>query len=132
MELVIKIPESFEGHFNQDRFKDSFERILEDCKHSAILSGIYEFETIEMLIRAFENGTPLPKGHGRLIDADSTLATAWTNLYKHEDEWEKKDNDYLPFGRMYDQNGFECCQQTIVNAPTIIEADGGDEDEVSD
>ena len=69
------------------------------------------------------NGTPLPKGHGRLIDADRTLATTWTNFYKHEDEWEKKDNDYLPIGRLYDQNGFECCQQTIVNAPTIIEAD---------
>lgn len=63
------------------------------------------------------------QGHGRLIDADRTLATAWTNFYKHEDEWEKKDNDYLPIGRFYDQNGFECCQQTIVNAPTIIEAD---------
>lgn len=72
---------------------------------------------------AILNGTPLPKGHGRLIDADNTLATAWTNFYKHEDEWEKKDNDYLPIGRLYDQNGFECCQQTIVNAPTIIEAD---------
>lgn len=73
------------------------------------------------LCEAIRNGTPLPEHHGRLIDADSTLATAWTNFYKHEDEWEKKDNDYLPFGRMYEQNGFECCQQTIVNAPTIIE-----------
>ena len=59
MQLVIEIPKAFEGHFNQDRFKDSFERILEDCKHSAILSGIYEFETIEMLIKAFENGKTL-------------------------------------------------------------------------
>lgn len=73
-------------------------------------------------------GTPLPKGHGRLIDADRTLKTAWTNFYKHEDEWEKKDNDYLPIGRIYDQNGFECCQQTIVNAPTIIEADKAGEE----
>lgn len=77
----------------------------------------------EHILCAVANGTPLPKGHGRLIDADRTIATAWTNFYRHEDEWEKKDNDYLPFGRMYDQNGFECCQQTIVNAPTIIEAD---------
>ena len=57
--IVIKIPEAFEEHFNQDRLRDSLERILEDCKHSAILSGVYEFETIEMLIRAFKNGTPL-------------------------------------------------------------------------
>lgn len=59
MKLIIDIPKEFESHFNQDRFKNSFERILEDCKHSAILSGVYEFETIEMLIRAFKNGTPL-------------------------------------------------------------------------
>ena len=74
-------------------------------------------------IKKILGGTPLPKGHGRLIDADRTLGEAWTNFYKHEDEWEKKDNDYVPIGRIYDQNGFECCQQTIVNAPTIIEAD---------
>ena len=80
-------------------------------------------------IKAIQNGTPIPKGHGRLIDADKTLATAWTNFYKHEGEWEKKDNDYLPIGRLYDQNGFECCQQTIVNAPTIIEADKEKKDE---
>lgn len=81
-------------------------------------------ETVaETLWQAVKNGTLLQEGHGRLIDADRTLATAWANFYKHEDEWEKKDKDYLPIGRMYDQNGFECCQQTIVNAPTIIEAD---------
>ena len=79
--------------------------------------------SVSMMRDAIRNGTLLPKGHGRLIDADRTIATAWTNFYKHEDEWEKKDNDYLPIGRIYDQNGFECCQQTIVNAPTIIEAD---------
>ena len=61
MKLIIDIPEEFEEHFKQDRFKDSLERILEDCKHSAILSGRYEFETIEMLIKAFENSTTLIK-----------------------------------------------------------------------
>lgn len=72
---------------------------------------------------AIIDGTPLPKGHGRLIDADKTLAVAWQEFYKHEEEWEEKDEEYLPLHRFYDQNGFECCQQTIVNAPTLIEAD---------
>ena len=72
---------------------------------------------------AIKNGTPLPKGHGRLIDADKTLAIAWQNFYKHEDEWEHKDENYIPIHRFHSQLGFECCQQTIVNAPTIIEAD---------
>lgn len=75
------------------------------------------------LYYAVRNCIKLPKGHGRLIDADKTLATAWTNFYAHEDEWQKKDPDYLLLGRFYDQKGFECCQQTIVNAPTIIKAD---------
>ena len=69
------------------------------------------------------HGKVLPKGHGRMIDADKTLEVAWQDFYKHEKEWEEKDKNYLPLHRFYDQNGFECCQQTIVNAPTIIEAD---------
>lgn len=75
------------------------------------------------LMEVINQGTPLPKGHGRLIDADKTLEVAWQDFYKHEEEWEEKDENYLPLHRFYDQNGFECCHQTIVNAPTIIEAD---------
>ena len=74
-----------------------------------------------LIENAIYNGTPLPEHHGRLIDADRTLTIAWQNFYKHEDDWEKKDEDYLAIHRFYDQLGFECCQQTIVNAPTIIE-----------
>lgn len=42
--------------------------------------------------RMIKNGVPLPKGHGRLIDADKCIRHAWNDFYKHEDEWEKKDN----------------------------------------
>ena len=108
MKLIIDIPKEFEEHFKQDRFKDSLERILEDCKRSAILSGIYEFETIEMLIKAFENGTPLSKGHGRIIDESKIEVCEWV------DAWEE---DY---------------PKASTDAPTIIEADGGGEDGVSD
>lgn len=96
---------------------------ISEDSYKATCNGYMTPPDVENVVSGIKNGTPLPKGHGRLIDADKTLATAWTNFYKHEDEWEKKDNDYFPIGRMYDQNGFECCQQTIVNAPTIIEAD---------
>lgn len=75
------------------------------------------------LLDCIKNGISLPEGHGDLIDRDEILLAAWQNFYKHEDEWEKKDKDYIPVHRFYDQNGFECCQQTIVNATTIIEAD---------
>lgn len=108
MEIIIKIP-NFEWLENEEDFKTAVKEYDQGTK--------FDKEIRNALI----NGTPLPEYHGRLIDADSTLAKAWTNFYKHEDEWEKKDNGYLPFGRTYEQNGFECCQQTIVNAPTIIE-----------
>lgn len=46
--------------FKQDKFKDSFERIMADIKHSlengdCLCAGRYEYETIEMLGKAFEN-----------------------------------------------------------------------------
>ena len=103
MQIVIDIDENL-----YTRLFDNGDKYVVDMRRACV---------------AIRKGKPLPKGHGRLIDADRTLAKAWADFYKHEDEWEKKDNNYLPIGRFYDQNGFECCQQTIVNAPTIIEAE---------
>lgn len=60
MRIEIEIPKEFEEHFKQDKFKDSFERIMADIKHSlengdCLCAGRYEFETVEMLQKAFEN-----------------------------------------------------------------------------
>ena len=60
MRIEIEIPKEFEEHFKQDKFKDSFERIIEDIKRSVksrecSYAGRYEYETIEMLEKAFEN-----------------------------------------------------------------------------
>lgn len=80
MEIVIEIPKDFENHFNSDKFEDSLQRVRFDI-HKAIiakkdvLSGNYEIETLDMLTEAFLNETPLPKGHGRLIDADTLIDT---------------------------------------------------------
>ena len=57
---------------------------------------------------AIRNGAPLPKGHGRLIDADALCDYFWDNrsrLYTHKD-----------------------LRIAIDNAPTIIEADIESED----
>ena len=57
---------------------------------------------------------------GRLIDADVCLSKAWQNFFKQEDEHEKDIDDYdIMRDRFYEQSGFGCCQQTIVNAPTV-------------
>ena len=60
MRIEIEIPKAFEEHFKQDKFKDSFERIMADIKHSlengdCLCAGRYEYETIEMLKKAFED-----------------------------------------------------------------------------
>ena len=65
MRIEIEIPKEFESHFDQDKFKDSFERIMADIKHSlengdCLCAGRYEYETIEMLEKAFENSKMLP------------------------------------------------------------------------
>ena len=66
MRVEIEIPKEFEKHFNQDKFKDSFERIMADIEHSlengdCLCAGRYEYETIEMLGKAFENSKVLPQ-----------------------------------------------------------------------
>ena len=66
MRIEIEIPKEFEKHFNQDKFKDSLERIMADIEHSlengdCLCAGRYEYETIEMLEKAFENSKMLPQ-----------------------------------------------------------------------
>lgn len=63
MRIEIDIPKEFEEHFKQDKFKNSFERIMADINHSLetrdyLCAGKYEYETIEMLQKAFENSKP--------------------------------------------------------------------------
>lgn len=104
MKIVIDIPKEFESHFEFDRFADSLARVASDIESFWFkLSGRYEIETITMIRKAFESGKPLPKVHGRLIDADALLSKA-KFLYR----------------------GYEIAlTNTIGDAPTIIEADKG-------
>ena len=80
IELVIKIPEEI------------YESSKKECDENDSL-------IIDTFTYAIGNGTPLPKGHGRLIDADVLV-----------DGFE---------------DNYEFCE--VVNAtPTIIEADKGE------
>lgn len=63
------------------------------------------------LLRAVINGTPLPKGHGRLIEDTPKLERElWT---------------YTRYTGI-DEAPYESAVKVIDEAPTIIEADGGD------
>ena len=64
------------------------------------------------LYEAIRNGTPLPKGHGRLIDTDElakAIMRAWTL-------WEKKGEDCYIFA--------DVITPLLVSQATIIEKDG--------
>ena len=52
VELVIKIPEDMYKLISEDKY------------------GVHQGRIYNMI----RNGTPLPKGHGRLIDADALVA----------------------------------------------------------
>lgn len=41
--------------------------------------------TIPYVFNAIRNSTPLPKGHGRLIDADAVLVEPFGNTYRDID-----------------------------------------------
>lgn len=75
MELIIKIPEE---KFNNFIYGDS----LDDKDYDEIVDFIAQ-------------GTPLPKGHGRIVDENKITSFGWNNTDNH----------------------------AVVNAPTIIEAD---------
>ena len=83
IELVIKIPKSY------------YELVLKRCKDPVLLN-------------AFKNSTPLPKGHDKLIDVSNLLTVT-----DYDGENEKT---YV----LYNE---------IKHAPTVIEADKGSENE---
>lgn len=74
MQIVIEIPEKEFATEIEEKFQDFFKRLEVETKEHMIngtnlVCGTYELETIEMFLNAFKNATPLPKEHGRLIDA---------------------------------------------------------------
>ena len=57
MKLTIELPKEFEKHFQMDKFEDSLHRVEADLifrfSDPYQLSGNYEIELIEQLIRSF-------------------------------------------------------------------------------
>lgn len=88
MKIVIDIP------------KRMYEKI---CNNTL---GIEIFEAIK-------NGTPLPKNHGRLIDAEKIA----NDINALKDNWNRYGNEYES-GRY---ESYDYAVDTIEDAPTIIE-----------
>jgi len=76
---------------------------------------------VSLLIKAIKKGTPLPKCHGRLIDADYLRNVILLHNFHGNNKY------IVPYS---DRRGYRLRQREvdegIINAPTIIEADGGD------
>lgn len=105
IEVVIKMPEDV---FKRTVFYREF-RSVRDCI---------------MTIKALEKATPLPKGHGRLIDADAFISFIEDVSKRHEYENLRVDgiitvNDVLEavIGSLQNEGLSEG------NTPTIIEAE---------
>ena len=118
MEIVIKIPKEFEEHFKSDRFEDSLQRVRFDIHKSIIgnkneLSGNYEIETLDMLTEAFLNGTPLPKGHGRIMDVDKVIK-------KMEEREEQLKDDRSIWETAGVETALDMFGETIIEADEVL------------
>ena len=99
IELVIKIPE--------------------EVKHKVYAYGLSLCPSDkEQLIHAIMNGTPLPKGHGRLGDLDILFNKAIKHRKTYM-EAELGDSGYCR-GKLH---AYELYVEEVENADTIIEAD---------
>lgn len=114
MQIVIEIPE---------HDKNVIERFVRG-------DGCEDFppSIIENLIRAIYLGTPLPEGHGRLIDADETLKAmdSWDkfgyschDMFRLTKDSEKDYVSYVYYANMV---------KAVDDAPTILKADKGDKE----
>ena len=93
MKIVIDIPE-----YNFERIRENYDALPEG---SVVYAETYYIA----------NGTPLPKGHGRLIDEQSVInSIANTNFWLSNDNWHE-------------------LMKAISNTPTIIEADKAESEE---
>ena len=87
-------------------------------------NGFPDEDDAERLWQMVKNGTPLPKGHGRLIDADEVLNAM--------DTWDKfgytetgcfvrePSNDYVPYVHYEDMIKAVSGTQTIIEAESEV------------
>lgn len=99
MKLIIDIPEEMYNNY----------------KEYVILNNDAGYPSLGHLYEIIGKGVPLPKGHGRLIDAEK-IANEINTL---KDNWNRYGNEYES-GRY---ESYDYAVDEIEKAPTIIEAD---------
>lgn len=99
MQIVIDIPEE---------------------NYTAIKKYNYCYETLDKLGKYIREGTPLPKGHGRLVDAD-----AMVKILRESEYYQEKRGDF------YGADVTSRVKNFIEDIDTVIEADKEVENEQS-
>ena len=52
--IVLEIPNVLFEEYAKDKFKETFERVLADINTKGLVSGRFEKETMEMLLKCFQ------------------------------------------------------------------------------
>ncbi len=102
IELVIKIPE------------EEYDECIMQVKMIE-QEGIYYESSNYTLKKYITNGTPLPKGHGRLGDLDELEKDIINGIRSGNYE-----EGYEQYGHI---NNMDDCVECVKFAPTVIEAD---------
>ena len=105
VELVIKIPEECYKQIQKHIFSIAYDAIKTKEEKKRV-------EEIFNVVLAIKNGTPLPKGHGRLIDADKLNR--------------KKKYCFPTKSGAFSKSEWFIKADDLFSAPTIVEADKGD------
>lgn len=64
---------------------------IDEETYNGIKHGMRNRDDVENIMEQIENGTPLPKGHGRLIDADKLCSSLEPSDFDDE-PWDNVDN----------------------------------------
>ena len=103
MKLIIDIPE-----YNFERIREYYDALPEG---SVVYAETYYIA----------NGTPLPKGHGRIVDADELTK----EIKGYISDTSNLHYDDLEEAEAFNSAYYNCLDE-IEDAPTIIEADKGE------
>lgn len=87
----------------------------EDYKKILANADIVNKRKKHTLEEAVLNGTPLPKGHGRLIDGDELDGVMYHEAFEKDTDLQKCDSGCWVRYKMFENK--------MADAPTIIEAD---------
>ncbi len=84
---------------------------IDEDTYAECKGDVYFPDTGGVLFDVVRNGTPLPKGHGRLGDLDKIKK----EMQNYHDDCAKTSK--------YTRLGFETAVEVVNDAPTIVEAD---------